>query len=77
MGPLGERSSMVEYQLPKLVTWVRFPSLAPSRRKVGMILKTRRIGGLGTKRRTLRSGKNLKAIPSPQNWRTGIARSKA
>lgn len=29
MGPLGERSSMVEYQLPKLVTWVRFPSLAP------------------------------------------------
>ena len=26
----SERSSMVEYQLPKLVTGVRFPSLAPS-----------------------------------------------
>ena len=24
-----ERSSMVEYELPKLDTWVRFPSLAP------------------------------------------------
>ena len=29
MKKAGERSSMVEYQLPKLVTGVRFPSLAP------------------------------------------------
>lgn len=29
MAKSGERSSMVEYQLPKLVTGVRFPSLAP------------------------------------------------
>ena len=30
----GERSSMVEYQLPKLVTGVRFPSLAPGNMKL-------------------------------------------
>ena len=29
---IRERSSMVEYQLPKLVTGVRFPSLAPNLR---------------------------------------------
>ena len=33
---LCERSSMAEYQLPKLTTRVRFPSLAPKERATGI-----------------------------------------
>ena len=33
----SERSSMVEYELPKLDTWVRFPSLAPVSMKIFVI----------------------------------------
>lgn len=40
----SERNSVVEYELPKLDMWVRFPSLAPNFASQNLILRLRRIG---------------------------------